>query len=281
MKNLLMEIKNSLYEEMGISKEVTNISNDILSSIIKDSKTIPYNDIKKHNFIYEYNGNKIYVDYTLYYVLDEDSINTVIKHDNINTFGESDRKSKNIYYLKTTVFYQRDINKYVDYNGTIQHEFEHIYQMIKSGKHLLSNVITKDIYTTADYLRHKSDIISKLIGYTIYYNNRFEQDAFANGLYKKIMDNPTRNPYDILQQDVTYKNVLTIKKYILENNTYQTTIDTVVQKQFNKTYKWFHKIAENMVKTYIRKMSRTLLKAQNDKKTSPLDGDNMYETIEN
>lgn len=281
MKNLLMEIKNSLYEEMGISKEVTNISNDILSSIIKDSKTIPYNDIKKHNFIYEYNGNKIYVDYTLYYVLDEDSINTVIKHDNINTFGESDRKSKNIYYLKTTVFYQRDINKYVDYNGTIQHEFEHIYQMIKSGKHLLSNVITKDIYTTADYLRHKSDIISKLIGYTIYYNNRFEQDAFANGLYKKIMDNPTSNPYDILQQDVTYKNVLTIKKYILENNTYQTTIDTVVQKQFNKTYKWFHKIAENMVKTYIRKMSRTLLKAQNDKKTSPLDGDNMYETIEN
>ena len=276
-----MEIKNSLYEEMGISKEVTNISNDILSSIIKDSKTIPYNDIKKHNFIYEYNGNKIYVDYTLYYVLDEDSINTVIKHDNINTFGESDRKSKNIYYLKTTVFYQRDINKYVDYNGTIQHEFEHIYQMIKSGKHLLSNVITKDIYTTADYLRHKSDIISKLIGYTIYYNNRFEQDAFANGLYKKIMDNPTSNPYDILQQDVTYKNVLTIKKYILENNTYQTTIDTVVQKQFNKTYKWFHKIAENMVKTYIRKMSRTLLKAQNDKKTSPLDGDNMYETIEN
>lgn len=281
MKNLLMEIKNSLYEEMGISKEVTNISNDILSSIIKDSKTIPYNNIKKHNFIYEYNGNKIYVDYTLYYVLDEDSINTVIKHDNINTFGESDRKSKNIYYLKTTVFYQRDINKYVDYNGTIQHEFEHIYQMIKSGKHLLSNVITKDIYTTADYLRHKSDIISKLIGYTIYYNNRFEQDAFANGLYKKIMDNPTSNPYDILQQDVTYKNVLTIKKYILENNTYQTTIDTVVQKQFNKTYKWFHKIAENMVKTYIRKMSRTLLKAQNDKKTSPLDGDNMYETIEN
>lgn len=281
MKNLLMEIKNSLYEEMGISKEVTNISNDILSSIIKDSKTIPYNDIKKHNFIYEYNGNKIYVDYTLYYVLDEDSINTVIKHDNINTFGESDRKSKNIYYLKTTVFYQRDINKYVDYNGTIQHEFEHIYQMIKSGKHLLSNVITKDIYTTADYLRHKSDIISKLIGYTIYYNNRFEQDAFANGLYKKIMDNPTSNPYDILQQDVTYKNVLTIKKYILENDTYQTTIDTVVQKQFNKTYKWFHKIAENMVKTYIRKMSRTLLKAQNDKKTSPLDGDNMYETIEN
>ncbi len=276
-----MEIKNSLYEEMGISKEVTNISNDILSSIIKDSKTIPYNDIKKHNFIYEYNGNKIYVDYTLYYVLDEDSINTVIKHDNINTFGESDRKSKNIYYLKTTVFYQRDINKYVDYNGTIQHEFEHIYQMIKSGKHLLSNVITKDIYTTADYLRHKSDIISKLIGYTIYYNNRFEQDAFANGLYKKIMDNPTSNPYDILQQDVTYKNVLTIKKYILENDTYQTTIDTVVQKQFNKTYKWFHKIAENMVKTYIRKMSRTLLKAQNDKKTSPLDGDNMYETIEN
>ena len=38
MKDLLTEIKNSLYEELGISKEVTRVSNDIISQIDRETK---------------------------------------------------------------------------------------------------------------------------------------------------------------------------------------------------------------------------------------------------
>ncbi|MBO6243292.1 MAG: hypothetical protein J6O41_01815, partial [Clostridia bacterium] len=167
--------------------------------------------------------------------------------------------------------------------GTLQHEIEHIYQMIMSDKPLLNNILSKDIYKTAEYLIHKNDAINKIIGYVIYYNNKFEKDAFANGIYKKIMDNPSLNEFDILKQDTTYQNILIIKKYVVENtnNELKNKIEPVIKKQFNKSYKWFYNIANSVIKNYINKIGKVLVKAQQDKYTVILDDTPIYDNLKN
>lgn len=274
MKDLLTEIKNSLYEELGISKEVTRVSNDIISQIIKDSKKLPISKVKTNTINYQYNNNLIEVEYVLYYVIDEEDFNETRQY---ITAGESNKINTQKYYLKTNIVYRKDINQYIDYNGMTQHEFEHIYQMIRSGNDLLKDT-SIDMYGTALSLMKDDDVIKKLVGYVVYYNNKFEKDAFVNAIYKQIMDNNENTPTQTLKNTITYQNILTIKTHLIEYQGYKNKIETIVKTNFNKSYKWFYKMTCNVVKTYISKMGKILMKAYKDKNNMPLDGNN-YENL--
>ena len=69
MDLLLTEIKQRIVEEQGVSAIVYLQSNNILKSILKDSKQYKWIDGKKDGSIkYQYTNNIIEVYYTIYYI---------------------------------------------------------------------------------------------------------------------------------------------------------------------------------------------------------------------
>ena len=275
MKNLLTEIKEKLYEELGVADIVSTASSNLLSEIIKHSKTVPSGKygirrFKHGEFNYLFENNTLNVFYDLYYVSTYDDINYSIPPNS----GTSNKINNNVYKLKVTIVYIRDINKYIDVNGNIQHELEHIYQMIKSGKHLLSKSGSRTLYRNSEILRGFSDIYSKIVGTVIYYACKFEKDAFANAIYRQIMNNPNVNPYETLKSTITYQNINIIKQHVLDTEIYKDKYANIVKTYFGKNYQWFYNLANKVVKTYINKIGKVYAKAYNDlnKKSPQLDG---------
>ena len=266
MKDLLTEIKHRLVEELGVSDIVTASANEIQRLIIADSRTKPKAKHKNGNFTYDFCKAKVDVYYDLYYLNNEQEIKM------LSLRPSRANKTDNGYMLYTTIFYIRSQNKYIAYQGGLQHELEHIYQMIQSGKYLLTPQSSK-IYRTAIRLFTIGSPAEKLVGSVIYCNNKFEKDAIANGLYKLIMDNPNVDPYTTLEKTPHYRNIKKIKFNVIDNDNRQI-IEPVVKKYFNKSYKWFYSMANKVVKSYINKIGKILTKAYNDiyKDKTPLDG---------
>lgn len=258
MKDLITEIKQVMVEELGVSKEVAKTANNILQQIIKDSHTIPYSDRKSNSFNYNLMDNIITVHYELSYVDNEEDI--VLN----NRIGYSKKIKDKEYFLSTNLWYIKNENRYIDFEGTIQHEVEHIYQMIRSNTTLLDNEKSENIYKIAEYLRNNRDVWYKLVGYAVYYNNKFEKDAFVNGIYNSIVNNPQKSPYDMLKKSATYSNIMTIKKYVLDTDFYKNKFEEIVIISFNKEYKWFYNLCNKVVKTYINKIGKVFAKAQKD-----------------
>jgi len=275
VKDLLTEIRYKLYEELGVADIVSTTSNDILSKIIQHSKTVPSqkNSIRnyKHgNFAYNFENSTININYDLYYVSTYNDIFYSIS----NNRGSSNKINNNTYELKTTIVYVSDINQYIDFNGNLQHELEHIYQMIKSGKHLLSNRDSLSLYKKSEKLKNSFDFCDKIVGTVVYYGCRFEKDAFANAIYRQIINNPNNNPYETLKSTITYQNINTIKKYVLDSEIYKNKFTDIVKTNFGKNYTWFYNLTNKVVKTYINKIGKVYAKAYNDlnKKYHELDG---------
>lgn len=256
--NLITEIKKSINEELGISKMVTNETNSLISTIINDSKKQPkQNNMKNGLFDTMVFGVPISVQYQIFYVNSYQDIKT------LNIVNPGTLTDDN--FIVTTLCYIKDQNKYIDYDGSTQHELQHLYQELMSGKDLLENPKIKNMYTTAIKLAKSTNAFEKFVGFTIYYGSKFEKDAFMNEMYKQIMDNWQINPFETIKKNVVYKNVNTIKNVIDNLTEYQKTkLQETVQFYFNKNLNWFITIANKIVKTYTNKIGKIIIKAQND-----------------
>ncbi len=256
--NLITEIKKSINEELGISKIVTNETNSLISTIINDSKKQPkQNNMKNGLFDTMVFGVPISVQYQIFYVNSYQDINT------LNIVNPGNLTDDN--FIVTTLCYIKDQNKYIDYDGSTQHELQHLYQELMSGKDLLENPKIKKIYTTAIKLAKSTNAFEKFVGFTIYYGNKFEKDAFMNEMYKQIMDNWQINPFETIKKTVVYRNINAIKNAIDNLTEYQKTkLQETVQFYFNKNLNWFITIANKIVKTYTNKIGKIIIKAQND-----------------
>lgn len=256
--NLITEIKKSINEELGISKMVTNETNSLISTIINDSKKQPkQNNMKNGLFDTMVFGVPISVQYQIFYVNSYQDIKT------LNIVNPGTLTDDN--FIVTTLCYIKDQNKYIDYDGSTQHELQHLYQELMSGKDLLENPKIKNMYTTAIKLAKSTNAFEKFVGFTIYYGSKFEKDAFMNEMYKQIMDNWQINPFETIKKNVVYKNVNTIKNVIDNLTEYQKTkLQETVKFYFNKNLNWFITIANKIVKTYTNKIGKIIIKAQND-----------------
>lgn len=259
MDLLLTEIKQRIVEEQGVSAIVYLQSNNILNSILKDSKQYKWIDGKKKGSIkYQYTNNIINVHYTIYYIDKGENVSALFNP------GSSRMLTKNNYELVCTVIYYRDKNKYIDYDGTISHEFEHIYQQIMANKPMLvHNTTNNRLYNIAIHFM-KQDAVHQIIGYTIYYSFRFERDAFINELYKKFKDSPNVNHWTILQNSLIYQNINIIKKYVLKSDNLIEKITNICENELNKTYKWFYKLTDKTVNEYINKIGKLITKYENE-----------------
>lgn len=278
---LIKEIKQVVNEELGISQEVKEHVDNIFKLIINDAKSkvkypgllISYPYVKTGKLIYNiqyFRLLEITVYYKILYLKDLQEFN------NTDYVAGEQWVDENHLILQTTIIYDKSKNKYIDYEGSLQHEFEHVFQEIKSGKQILSNQTSKKIYTTAVTLIDSGKKFESLVGYVVYYANRFERDAFVNDTYKIIMGNESENPYSVLKNTITYKNIKAIKYAVIDNDNRQK-IEPIVKSYFNKSYNWFYNMAVKTVKEYTNKMGKMMVKVINDiaaenEKKGTLDG---------
>lgn len=252
---LFEEIVQQINEELGVSDLVTNTTNNIISAIIKDNKINKKFKGRIENF--NVFGINISVIYQIYVV---NTINDIINIVTDNP-GRTDR-TLNIY---TTIVYVKELNKYIDYNGTTQHEIEHLYQTIKSKK-LLLHPESADMYKTAcNLVEYGSTIYDGIVGYVVYYNNKFEKDAFANDTYRQIIDNPREKPIEIVKNTDVYQNIGTISRYVnSKSSKVKQKIEDVTFKNFGKHYNWWLNMAKKVIANYKNKMGKVIVKAEKD-----------------
>lgn len=256
------DVKNAMFEELSISNEVVNASNDIIKKIIKDSKKQPRAQKKTGLFEYSFKKNIIDVNYALMYFanIDELQADDEVKHE--NAFSRKD--DVNRYTLKATIVYIADQNKYIDYNGELQHELHHIFQMISKGEDLITLEKDSSIYNCACSLMNSNDIIEKMVGFTFYYSFKFEEDAYANNIYKDILTYyPSKSIEEIIENNPVYGNLKIIKNAI-DDIFYAIRINKVVKKHFKKTYTWFYDLVNSVYSKYIKKLGRVLVKVKKE-----------------
>ena len=262
MKDLLTEIKIKINEESGIADEVNNMTNNIINNIIMNSRKNKGVNFVSNSFNFVENNISIKVNYQLFRVAtitDIDSLSFPFGNN-----GLSKRTNNNNFELKTIIIYIKDLNKYIDYDGTTQHEVEHIFQMLKSNSDLIEKPKSKSLYNKAiNLITGTKDFYHNIIGFVIYYNNKFEKDAFINDTYRMLMDNPLTQ-FETLVNNKTYININIIKKYIVDSDKLKTKLIPILKNELNKNYNWFYNMASKVVKNYINKFGKIYVKAQKD-----------------
>ena len=192
MKDLLFEkiindINSIIAENLSIANELSNSAKYTVNKIkenITNTRAELVNvkglTFKKNNVFVNVLGRVIRIGYYYYNFMTEKLKNQYIgKINQYNTAFEDEMEITII-----SVAGNIDIDTLED---TIYHELEHIFQMAKSGKELVTD--ENDIYNYAVELRHKLPAYSYgyMIATCFYLSKRFEQDAYVNGMYGAVM----------------------------------------------------------------------------------------------
>lgn len=260
MKDLITEIRSAINEELGISKIVNAATKEIFDTIVSDSEQDDwFGDRKKGDFdiqVRAFGNVNINVVYDVYRVQSVGEFTKPVK--------PYSTPSSNGFTLKTFLLYVKGTKQYIDYKGGMQHEVEHIYQMLRKHKHLLTEPTSINMYNAAKAMKSSENALIRLVGYVIYYNNDFERDAYINAIYRDVMNNPKQDVYETLRQNPVYKKLDVIKRCILDSNAWDSQIDAITQAYFGKSVEWLRKMTERMLKTYMNKIGKVLAKGQKD-----------------
>lgn len=264
--------QNILKEELGISNDVNKIVSQLKSFIgdnynknkdnIKKYVNLPnfQNSVFKNDFNIKINGINIEI-HVIYYVLLNPSLN--IKNEYLRKFSSTSESVKYELELYLTAYYDKiDWN---EHSATIQHEVEHLYQLFKKEKPLLSDKQLKS-YNKMRALRKSDDFLTKIIGFTYYFYNRFEKNAFINGIYREIIDSYTPgmnfNTIDLIKKTQIYQDVQLIKDIINNKNNWSDLCNRLEQN--NITFKSYMRIANTMISEYTKSFGRLLYKLNKD-----------------
>lgn len=264
--DLLTEIKRIIKEEYGISDvvnlETRKIINTIKAYHPKKAKQIVNGFPLSEGKISDYKFLNFTIDlyFRIYYITDISEITLI---NDINPGNTDFDKNAQKYFIQTTVICNN--GNFTDYNGTTEHEVDHLFKIKKTDKMLLVKPINQEIYQKARNMAIRSDFYSQIIGYVIYYNNNFERDAFASEMYRIIMDNPHTEPIETIKKNVTYKNIKIINTFI-ENITAkdESKIENILLNNFGKHYQWWYSMSKNVVKNYYTKIGKIIVKAEKD-----------------
>lgn len=272
MKHLIVELKQALYEDLGIRYEVKDAYRKVKEGVIKDSKKTRFttkdiygNRLKKGSFNLEvFNGVNVNISYYIIYLGNRSEM-----ADAERNYVHWSSYNSNTNTLKTLLFYIDNEKKYVD--KASQHELDHVYKSLIRNQSMPKKPVSKKIYQKAVAGASSTDALTKLVSYVIYYNNNFERDAFGNDIYSAIMQNQDKDMYSVVEETNVYRNILIIRKFI-ENINPKTKdiIEDIVYNTYGKHFKWWYNIAQRVVKQYIRKIGRAMAKAKYD-----IDGDNV------
>lgn len=256
-------LRKLIKEELGIHMEVVEVSNKIYNDIIEDmkQKDSKYNDIcytKEGSVDCSLNNITFKVHYTCRNFLDS----KIIEDLDIDSLTEGgtvffSRKwlwiSVNIIALNGTVNKQETLN-------TLQHELEHIYQQIRSGKRISDN--------NEQYLKMKTDMecddeARRKVGRLVYLCYKSEQEGFINGTYAWCMTDDAKSaPYQYKE----IKNSPAGKMYTEMQGLYDKVFNDVQMKHIiENEYQYSKEYIEKKLNEFLRKLGRVLIKVNMDK----------------
>ena len=264
--------QNILKEELSISNDVNKIVSQ-LKSVIGDNYNKNKDNINKYislpNFQNSIFHNKIIVNLKNisisivinYYVLLNASKNIESKY--LSLFKSSSDIEKYEIDLYLTALYNKI--EWEKHSSTIQHEVEHMYQLFRKNKPLMTD---KQLffYNKMIILKNSSDYLTKIIGFTYYFYNKIEKNAFMNGIYREIIDSyvtglntPT---IELIKNTQIYKNIQVIKNIVTNKDNWPDL--EMRLKLYNITLKSYLKIANIMIQEYTKSFGRTLYKINKD-----------------
>lgn len=184
------QFREYLLEELSISNEVIEMSEEMISTILNKIE----NNEKEFIFNFKYNT---FVDVKIYSFKNNKEFSYWI--DDINN-----RKLLiNNFSFKENTFYIRcvEVNGNLDtvtLHNNIHHEVEHFFQSLKKGKPITAKKY--DIITKYMHESEECNFITSLICKILYFTSKIELDAIANGFYSdlKKFDLSTTPLYDII-----------------------------------------------------------------------------------
>ena len=160
----------------------------------------------------------------------------------------------------------------IDWSGrvsSLQHEVHHVFQLIKRHKPILNPDEIVE-YNKFCRLINSQNEIDKYIGFVFYYSIKAEKEAFANSIYREIMeinkDAYIETPINILKNNSIYK---IIKKIKLYNDYFKENKDVFnkLKTRLNELVidvNYFFKVANNLVETYIKCFGSVICKINSD-----------------
>lgn len=273
IENTLYEIVNIVNEERGISSEVRNKVNDVkyqLINSIKNCQSLPYNKdfitFKKGNFDTVIFDRPITINWEYYSFINEDLKNkTYIKdcsgqlHQIINGYE--------INLIIKAVQDKIDFSRTLE---TLQHEFEHLWERI----HLMTSYKGMNVYKVSTQLMNDHyNEYNQSVGRILYLSKKWEQRAYANGVYQYLINHPIPNLTRENIKDTQLYNALIILKEDVKklkniNNAEQhpllksTLLD--LKSDFGIQFPQLIEIGEKTINNIIRILGRTLSKVEDD-----------------
>ena len=264
--NLFEQIVMAVNEELGISSLVSKTAKNIVSMIGKDAMKNGTLTGQKRGTINRVNvfGETIEICYTVYCV---DSANVHLVRPRWTGAFNSELKR-----LTTSVIYLTDKNEFIDLDGTTQHELEHMYQSSLHGKSLISKTGTRKIYNAAKKLMNSSDYFEQIVGYSVYYANKFEQNAYANTVYRMLMNSGTLSPMDCIKETGMYKNIKIIEEQLGRDTKYFVqSVENICVSNFGRHYNWWKNLTKKMISSFLTQIGKAIAKYEKDREGELVD----------
>ena len=264
MKTLNEEfLRNLIKEELGIHMEVVDTSNKVYNDIIEDMKHRDSNKtdicyIKQGSIDCSLNNISFKAHYTCRNFLDKKIVDD-LDIDSLTEGGTVFFNKKWLWINVNIIAINGTVNKQEALN-TIQHELEHVYQQLRSGKRIPGN--------DDKYLKMKSDMecndeARQKVGRLVYLCCKSEQEAFINGTYAWCMTNDAKSgPY----QYEEIKNSPAGKLYVEMQELYDEVFNNSEMTNIVEgEYHYSKQYVEKMMNEFIRKLGRVLVKVNMDK----------------
>ena len=249
-------------ESKGYSEEVSNLSSQIIETMIYDfpnskeyiakDKTVTY---REHEVVVNFGDDikSILLRYTVYLFKSKEDYLSFIKYNDINLDCEYDSLTR----IMTIVTCHYDGHFSEDLEESVHHETMHMFQY---NRLMIKN---EDLYNKVReyYEQGENNIDAYYVGLTLYYTFSHEQGAFIQQFFQFLKDNNYKNQsldsyieaIQSFQPYINFKNAVNvIREYHLNDNMQ----DAIKELGFdNKTYMTrinisFHKFKRKLKRAY-------------------------------
>ena len=238
------EINRLLNEELSISDEVKNISDEIVNNFINGN----------FNFVYNFYNIGEY--------------NVIGKLDEVEYINKKSNALCNIQNRTLTFqvpIYNGEIVKNT-LQGCVQHEIEHLFQISMMGN--TSKSYNKIYEKAVEIFSNSDDYYERSLAQYIYCCSTMEQDAFVNELYSLLMNvfSSKNAEAEVLTNSQAYKALATIMDVKNEMTDASDNYSYVnAFKAYGKSPKWFVRLGINAEKRLKQKIKNAILESRSDK----------------
>lgn len=278
-KRLSDEVMDFVFEERGISNEVSSIAEDVSSRIANDIQErinqegmSPYSSLHfKDGFVFEEYGIRFSVEWDFYNAGSPAEITR-----EMITFASANITKGIIRVSLTAIRFHYDSAYFKE---TIQHEVMHFFENYMRGYVPYKK---QDIYNKAYGLLKQTDVrlsdVQKYAAEIIYISTAYEQRAFANGAYRHIMSRCTGRGFDFrraMMETKLYAWLKETERAVVFFSKYKGDEPEIthVLSEYDMDFPEFMSTAKGTIKNITRQLGRIVSKAMDDvEKECPMSG---------